>query len=183
MTAEGRDGPRIWVVGISGSGKTTVAAQAAARLRIPHVQLDAIRQGIAPTETLRQEFREVVSELLAQDAWVVDGNYPVVRDILTARATAIVWLDPPRHQIVAQVFWRSLVRALTRLRQLEFRRLRAKLGRQHDVPWVGSTYARRRAEFPEFLDERCVRLRSRRAMRAWIESLIGAPTAATNPVS
>lgn len=171
MIGDSREGLRIWVVGISGSGKTTVAAQAAARLGIPHVQLDAIRQGAKRSETLRPELRRIVRELVAQDAWVVDGNYPVVRDLLTARATAIVWIDLPRHQVIAQVFWRSLVRAVTKLRRVNLLRLRARLGRQHDIPWVGSTYARRHAEFPALIDERWVRLRSRRAVRAWIESL------------
>jgi len=36
---------RVLVVGISGSGKTTVAGSLAARVRVPLVELDALQHG------------------------------------------------------------------------------------------------------------------------------------------
>ncbi len=87
---------RISVVGSSGSGKTTLAKALAARLDIPFVELDAIFHQPNWTELPDDEFRARVREAVAADAWVVDGNYGVVRPIVLGRATTVVWLDYSR---------------------------------------------------------------------------------------
>lgn len=56
---------RVSVVGNSGSGKTTFAAQLAARLGVPHVEFDAIYWGPnwshLDAETLQTRVREVTA--------------------------------------------------------------------------------------------------------------------------
>ncbi len=108
------EGPRISVIGVSGSGKSTIARLAAARLRIPYIELDAIHHGPKWTEIPDEDFRRIVRELVAGDAWVIDGGYRAVRDLVWARATTVVWVDPPKATVMAQVIWRSFIRALTR---------------------------------------------------------------------
>jgi len=172
MIGSSEAGPRIWVVGISGAGKTTVAAWAAARLGVPHLQLDAVigrRLGRIPGPDVRR----VVGELLEREAWVADGNDQVVRDLLRVRATCIVWIDLPRLLVITQVIWRSLGRVLNPrgFRKVNLQALRAWLVRRRDIPWVRSVYAGRQAELSALVDRRCIRLRSRRAVRAWLDSL------------
>ena len=89
----GGAGRRIVVVGTTGSGKTTVAAELAKRLHAPHVELDALHWGPAWTEVPDDVFRERTLEAIARDSWVADGNYHQIRDILWPRADAILWLD------------------------------------------------------------------------------------------
>src|SRR5688500_20311522 len=101
------DGPRLLFLGTSGSGKTTAARAAAARLGLPHCELDAIRHGPNWAETPDDQFRAIVADIAARDAWVIDGDYRMVRDLLVARATRVVWLHPPRRDVMAQVIWRS----------------------------------------------------------------------------
>jgi len=50
----------------------------------------------------------------AVEAWVVDGNYGPVRDIVWKRATHLVWLDYERPVIMARVIRRTLLRAVLR---------------------------------------------------------------------
>jgi adenylate kinase family enzyme len=105
---------RISVLGTSGSGKTTVGRAAAQRLGVPFLELDSVRHQRNWTELPDDEFRRHAAEMAATDAWVIDGNYRIVRDITTARATRIVWLDPPRWRVMTQVARRSLGRVVFR---------------------------------------------------------------------
>ena len=105
---------RVSVVGNSGSGKSTLAARIAQRLDAPHIELDALRHGPAWRETPDAEFRAAVAERLGAPRWVVDGNYPVVRDLVWARADTVVWLDRPRSVVMRRLVARTLRRLLLR---------------------------------------------------------------------
>jgi adenylate kinase family enzyme len=105
---------RISVVGNSGSGKSTLARRIAAALGIPHLELDSVfhQPGWQPLDT--GEFRQRVLEFTAGQAWIVDGNYSKVRDIVWARADTVIWLDPPRHRVMRRLIARTLRRMATR---------------------------------------------------------------------
>ena len=146
---------------------------AAARLGIPYVELDAIRHLPDWQELPDEEFRAAVRAVVAGDAWIVDGNYGPVRQITWSRATTVVWLDLPRWLVMIQVIGRSVSRAVTR-RELwngNRERVRFWLRPDHPMRWAWSTHGRRRREYAEQVDERWVRLRSRREVRAWLASL------------
>jgi len=105
---------RISVVGNSGSGKTTVATAIAEALGVPHLELDGVfhQPDWQPLDT--DEFRRIVSEFTGANAWVVDGNYSAVRDIVWSRADTVVWLDAPRHRVMRQLLARTMRRMATR---------------------------------------------------------------------
>src|SRR6266571_7794353 len=77
---------RVSVVGSSGSGKSTLASELAARLHVPHVELDAIFHQPGWTPLPEEEFTAAVAAAVAADGWVVDGNYSAVRPLVWARA-------------------------------------------------------------------------------------------------
>lgn len=101
---------RIVVIGTSGSGKTTLAKAIAARLAIPHLELDNLYWQPDWQETPIAEFRERVTAAIQADRWVIDGNYSKVRDLVWARADTIVWLDYPKRVVM----WRVITRTLRR---------------------------------------------------------------------
>lgn len=105
---------RILVVGNSGSGKTTLASQLSQILAIPHLELDSVfhQPGWQPLATA--EFRSRVDAFTAGPAWVLDGNYSAVRDLIWSRADTVIWLDPPRYQVMRQVIGRTVRRTVTR---------------------------------------------------------------------
>jgi len=92
----------IWITGPPGSGKTTVARAAAARLRergesVTVLELDAIRQKITPRPQYTDAERDVVYRALAYMASVlVEAGVPVIVD---ATAHRRAWRDAARAAI------------------------------------------------------------------------------------
>jgi len=173
-------GRRIAVVGTTGSGKTTTAAEIARRLGIPHVEIDALNWGPgwtpAPPEVLRQR----VAARIQGESWVIDGNYSSVREVVWSRADTLVWLDLPFLIVLGRLVRRTLQRILTREQLWGTNRetWRAQfLSRDSLFLWVVQTHWRRRRQYtellarPEYAHLGVVRLRSPRAMRAWLDTL------------
>ena len=104
---------RAVVIGISGAGKSTFARRLAQGSGAPHVELDALHWDPGWTPAPAPVFAGRVAEATAGPAWVVDGNYSAVRDLIWPRATHLVWLDYERLPIMARVVRRSVGRALS----------------------------------------------------------------------
>ena len=102
------------MVGNSGSGKSTLAARLAAALAIPHLDLDAVFHQAGWQPLPRPDFRAAVADFAAGDAWVIDGNYSTVQDLVWARADTVVWLDPSRSRVMRQLVPRTLRRMVRR---------------------------------------------------------------------
>lgn len=107
---------RISIVGAPGSGKTTIGRWLAVSLDVPFVELDAIFHQSGWRDLPRDLFRERVLEALDPEAWVVDGNYSAVQDLVWRRADTVVWLDLPRQVVMQRIILRTLRRAITRER-------------------------------------------------------------------
>jgi adenylate kinase family enzyme len=101
---------RVVVVGASGSGKTTFSAALAGLLGVPCVELDALFWGPRWTPVPRDTLRARVDAATAGPAWVVDGNYSVLREFTWGRADTLVWLDYPLPVVVARLVRRTLTR-------------------------------------------------------------------------
>jgi adenylate kinase family enzyme len=105
---------RINVIGSSGAGKTTVSAALARRLGSQHLELDSIHH-LADWEPIDPgALRSKVGEFVAGEAWVVDGNYSIVRDIVWARVDTVVFLDLPRWRVMTRLVPRTLRRTALR---------------------------------------------------------------------
>jgi adenylate kinase family enzyme len=173
-------GARINVVGTCGSGKTTVAKSLAGLLGVPHVELDALFWRSGWGEATDPELRAAVSEAAAGDAWVIDGNYSRVRDLIWPRADTIVWLDYSFLRVFAQLLKRTIRRAVSREPLWHGNREslgRSFFSRESILLWAVKTHRRRRTQYrtlladPENVRPRVVRLRSPREAERWLRGI------------
>jgi energy-coupling factor transporter ATP-binding protein EcfA2 len=144
--------PRIVVVGSSGSGKTHLARALAERLGREHIELDRLHWG--ENWSRLPDFRARVEALVARDAWIIEGNYRAVRELVWSRATAIVWLNYSILVALRRAAARSVRRILRRERlwggnRETFRR--AFLSHEGPVLWILQSHHRRRRQFREML--------------------------------
>ena len=108
---EARDLLRVNVVGLSGSGKSTIARRLGDALQAPHIEMDSLFHGPNWTEPSEADFRKRISRAISGDRWVLDGNYhSKTHDLKWERATSIVWVNTP----FAQNIWQSTTRAIQR---------------------------------------------------------------------
>ena len=147
---------QIAVIGTSGAGKTMLARRIAIRLKLPHIELDAINWQPGWRDLTRhdpEEFIRRVTKAIEGGAWVTDGNYGPVRDRVWRSATHLVWLDYERRVIMVRVIRRSLLRAIlrTELWAGNRERWRHLLRPSHPIRWAWDTWGRRRRETAERL--------------------------------
>jgi adenylate kinase family enzyme len=152
----------------------------AERLGLPFVELDSLAWLPNWATRPEEELRRLVEEKTRGRAWVVDGNYGKVRDIVWPRADTIVWLDYGFLRVFGQLLLRTVRRCLTGEVLWHGNRERfriAFLSRDSILVWAIRTHRRRRREYPALLSLpenghlRLIRLRSPREARRWLESL------------
>src|ERR1044071_9253252 len=146
------------VVGVTSSGKSTLAEKLAKRFDLNFIELDALNWEpnwqAAPLEV----FRARVEKATQSEKWVVAGNYHVVRDLIWPKAEAIIWLDYP----FLIVFWQLTRRTFGRWwrRELLWGTNRESLWRHFKLwsidslyHWLFKTYWRRKREFQYLLSQ------------------------------
>jgi adenylate kinase family enzyme len=149
---------RVVVIGTSGAGKTVMAKRIASALDLSCIELDRLHwepNWEALSKTNPDEFIRRVSTTISADAWVSDGNYAVVRNLIWQRATHLVWLDYSRAVVMYRVIKRSIARALDREELWAGNRedWRRWWRASHPIRWAWSTWRERRARFEELLSK------------------------------
>ena len=170
---------RVAVVGAVGSGKTTLAKEIGRRIDVPCIELDGLRYQQDWALEADETFREKVVAHVGTEAWVIDGNYSAVQDLIWLRAQILVWID---FQLPV-VLWRLLRRTFRRLwKREEFHnRNREEFGRlfssQSILIWAIRSHGPRRRRYEQMLKNsryahlQVVRLRSPSEVRDWLAGL------------
>jgi len=173
---------KIVIIGVTSSGKSSLAKIVSERLGLDLIELDAIHWQANWTPIDPMEFRERVETATRSQSWIVAGNYRVVRDLVWPRAEAVIWLDLP-FQVV---FWRLLKRTIRRgwTQEELWNGNREKFwwhlklwSEESLFHWLFKTYWRRRREIPMELSLpahehlQLFHFKTQQAVNAWLASL------------
>jgi adenylate kinase family enzyme len=99
---------RVLVIGSGGAGKSTFAAGLAERLGLPVIHLDALYWKPGWIEPSRMAWEKTVNGLLADERWVMDGNYGGTLEMRLAAADTVIFLDLPRTLCIRRVVLRRI---------------------------------------------------------------------------
>ena len=182
---------RVVVGGETSAGKTTFSRSLAGRLGVPAIELDALFWGPGWSRPAPEAFRARVAAAVAADAWVVDGNYSVVRDLVWQRADTFIWLDPPFRVLLWRLFRRTNRRIRTGEELWSGNRERfgnAYLSRDSLYVWLIRAHPRHRRDWPVAIARhphlRVLRFRSAREAAAWLDTVVAAdPVDLVDPVA
>ena len=179
-------GARVHVIGMSSSGKTTLAHRLAKATDAAVVDLDALNwlpNWVALNDTNKDELERRFRAATAGERWVSAGSYrATAQRAFWPRLETIVWLDLP----AALCVWRMLRRSWQRWRSGELlwgvnrERFWPQLmvWRQEDslLWWIVTQHQRRRREcFHAMADPRWAHIRFVRLVsRADVEAFAGA---------
>ena len=89
------------IIGCPGSGKSTFARKLQDISDLPLYHLDMIYWTPDRTIIPREEFLEILSEILAQEQWIIDGNYASTMEWRMKFCDTIIFLDYPPEVCLA----------------------------------------------------------------------------------
>ena len=99
---------RIMIIGCGGAGKSTLARQLGAKLNLPVVHLDKLFWRPGWEQISREEFDRLHREALAQERWIMDGNFDRTMDERIKRCDTAIYLDFSRFACLMGVCKRVL---------------------------------------------------------------------------
>ena len=99
---------RIMIIGCGGSGKSTLARQLGDKLNLPVVHLDKLFWRPGWEQVSREEFDRLHREALAQEKWIMDGNFDRTMAERIQHCDTVIYLDFGRSACLTGVVKRVL---------------------------------------------------------------------------
>jgi adenylate kinase family enzyme len=172
---------RVVVVGVTSSGKSTLAEELAKRFNLDYIELDALYWEPNWQGASLEVFRARVEKATQAEKWIIAGNYRSVRDLTWTQAEAIIWLDYPLRIVLGRLTRRNFKRWWTQ---------ELLWGTNHEplwthfklwstdslYHWLFKTYWRRKREIPMLLSQpehqhlRLIRFQHPKETQEWLKS-------------
>ena len=123
---------KIIIIGCPGSGKTTFAEKLCKKIGLPLFYLDAIWHKPDRTHITREDFDSRLSEILALDEWIIDGNYSRTLETRLCACDTVFLFDLPTEVCIEGAV--------------------SRLGKgRYDMPWIDTELdPRLKTEIEEF---------------------------------
>ena len=176
---------RIHIVGVSGTGKSTLARQVADILDLPQLELDEVFWDADWTFRDLDDARAIVRTFLADNptGWVIDGVWTRRLDGLLDTHTpdgpdVVVWPDHARRTVMFRVTRRTVLRGVRREVIWHGNRENPRDWFRRDpdkniIRWAWVMYPETRDRMQARIDagEPVLRLAGQRAVDDWLRSL------------
>lgn len=99
---------RIMIIGCGGSGKSTLARQLGQKLGLPVVHLDKLFWTPGWVSVSQEEFDRLHEAALAEEKWIMDGNFDRTIPVRLQRCDTVIYLDFSRFACLMGVLKRVL---------------------------------------------------------------------------
>lgn len=86
---------KVIIIGCPGAGKTTFAEKLRDKTGLPLYYLDAIWHKPDRTHISREDFDARLTEILAEDEWIIDGNYSRTIEMRLKECDTVFLFDLP----------------------------------------------------------------------------------------
>ncbi|HOD53626.1 MAG TPA: adenylate kinase [Candidatus Cloacimonadota bacterium] len=146
---------KIWVRGVSCSGKSTLAKKLAEELNIKHIELDHLHWLPGWQERDKHEFAQLVRAEISHGHWIIDGNYSKIHQLVNFKQDLIVWLDYP----LPVLLWRCTKRTLGRICFKKkvcngnIENLSSLFSRDSLYLWILKTYQKRKNDLKTLIEK------------------------------
>ena len=105
------------MIGCPGSGKSTFSRELHRVTGLPLYHLDMMYWNADRTTVEKAIFRKRLGDVIAEDAWIIDGNYGSTMEMRMAACDTVIFLDYPTELCLAGI--------------------RARQGKpRSDMPWI-----------------------------------------------
>lgn len=122
---------KVIIIGCPGSGKSTFSRGLAEKTGLPLYHLDMLYWNPDRTTVEKSVFHARLTEILTQDAWIIDGNYGSTMEMRMQAADTIFFLDLPTEVCLSGI--------------------RARRGKpRSDMPWIETEEDH---EFVQFIED------------------------------
>ncbi len=98
---------RILIVGLPGSGKTSLARKISQQLKIPHIEADSLYWRTGSAESLAS-FRNDVRRAVLEESWIFEGHFSKIQDIVLPLATNAIVMETKSYRSFYRMVFREL---------------------------------------------------------------------------
>jgi adenylate kinase family enzyme len=171
------DARRVLIYGVTGSGKTTLAARLAAATGIAWHSVDDLTWEPGWVEVPGEEQRRRIGQICEQPEWILDTAYGKWLDLPLAHALLIIALDYPRWFSLQRLIRRSVIRVVGRRAVCNGNResWRGLFARDSIIVWHVKSFHRKRQRIRQWSSDPTMppvlRFTSSRETDVWLNGL------------
>jgi adenylate kinase family enzyme len=144
---------RIWIIGASGCGKTTLGKILAEKLETDATDLDELNWLPGWQTVSVEELTWMVDAVTSEKQWVISGNYSSQEKFMS-RADTIIWLDYPFSTVLSRLMKRTFRRIYYKELCCNGNReaLNKLFTRDSIILWLFRTYRKRKQKGYEIMN-------------------------------
>jgi adenylate kinase family enzyme len=175
------DARRVLIYGVTGSGKTTLAARLAEASKIQWYAVDDLTWEPGWVAVATDEQRRRISQICQQAEWILDTAYGTWVDVPLEHAQLVVALDYPRWFSLQRLIRRTISRLFDRQPICNGNResLRGLFSRDAIIVWHFKSFTRKRQRIRQWSEDPAappvLRLTSSIQTEQWLAGLLPVP--------
>jgi len=100
---------KVAVIGCGGAGKSTFSRKLSEILNIPVYHLDKLNWKPGWVPTPKDEWDDLIKNLVSKEEWIIDGNYGRTLDIRLENADTIIFLNMPMNLCIYRIIKRRFM--------------------------------------------------------------------------